>query len=138
MDITKKNHKEWWQAFTLIRDGLSVLSCYWYWAMANRLCEAKIKMCLNKGSRIYMKTENVKTEKNGGSSLLSLCKLLMVYFFKESAMKGRANGGLVVWWCFNSFGRIIFHEGWQIPIGVLSLESSSITVARKIYEELSI
>ena len=44
-----------------------------------------------------MKTENVKTEKNGGSSLLSLCKLLMVYFFKESAMKGRANGGLVVW-----------------------------------------
>ena len=62
--------------------------------MANRLCGAKIKMCLNKGSR---KTENVKTEKNGGSFLLSLCKLLMVYFFKESAMKGRANGGLVIW-----------------------------------------
>lgn len=61
--------------------------------MANRLCGAKIKICLNKGSSIYMKTENVKTEKNGGSFLLSVCKLLMVYFFKESTMKGRANGG---------------------------------------------
>lgn len=65
--------------------------------LANRLCGAKIKICLNKGSSIYMKTENVNTGKNGGIFLLSLCKLLMVYFFKESAMKGRASGGLVVW-----------------------------------------